>query len=70
MLKSLLLKSLFELSYFTRKTSVKINFFQKSKGPLLLTEWLYEYHFWSVLHISVFSKKYMFSTLVNIRQKL
>ena len=73
MLKSLLLKSLFELSNFTRKTSVKINFFKNQKDRYFLlsgcTNIIFGL-FWTVLYRSVFSKKCMFATLVNIRQKL
>ena len=66
-----MLKSVFELSYFKSKRPVKKHFFQNFKGPLFLTGWLYEYHFWRVLrHLSGLCKKYSFATLVNKRQKL
>ena len=66
-----MLKSVFEVSCFLRKTSVKRSFFQNFEGVLFLTKWLYEYPFWPGLrHLSVLSKKYSPATLVDIRRKL
>ena len=65
-----MLKSVFELSYLTRKMTIS-NFFQNFKELLFPTEWSYEHDFWLAMrHLSVFSKKCSFATLINIRQKL
>ena len=66
-----MLKSVFEVSCFLRKTPLKRPFFQNFEGMLFLPKWLHEYPFWPGLrHLSVLSKKYSSATLVNIRQKL
>ena len=65
-----MLKPVFELCYFTRKTSVESSF-QNSQGSLFITGWLYGYHFWSILRpLILLSKNRNFATLVNTKQKL
>ena len=61
-----MLKSLFELSFFTKKRPRKSKFVKNFKKPLFLTGRSYEYHFRPVLrHLSELSKKCSFATLVN-----
>ena len=62
-----MLKSVFEISYFTKKTSVKNFCFSKFQRPDISYRWLCGYRFWLVLrHLNVLSRKCSFGTLVNM----
>ena len=67
-----ILRLVFELSYFTRKKPVKNKIFSNFKGPpLFFNGWLNGCQFRPILrHLSVLSKKCSFATLVNMRQTL
>ena len=65
-----MLKLIFERSYFTRNTSGEKFFFSKFLNPLFLTGWLYvTFDFFSDIYV-YFLKNIVFTTLVNIKQKL
>ena len=65
-----MLKSIFETTYLTRKTSVKELFFKKKiQNPLFSNGWLHGYHILPVLrHLRTLFKKCSFAAFVNFRK--